>query len=121
MGRAEKHESFAMLGEHFFFHNRDDVGFAVHKFHPVVASFDPVPVNRGIASQHAEALGCGELLIDGAKEREELLEKPRVPAHGLRGISPYFADFGKSHILPGDVTVENMLVERIAAFDFKGN
>ena len=85
--------------------------------HVEAFGLDLVPVNGGIASQHAEALGCGEFLINGANERKQLLIEARVTAHRLRGISPRFAGFGERHIFSSDVTVENRLIERIAAFD----
>jgi hypothetical protein len=106
-----------MFEQDLFFHDGSDASVAIDKFVCVFGGLDLVPVNGGIASQHAEALGCGEFLINGANERKKLLIEARVTAHRLRGISPRFAGFGERHIFSSDVTVENRLIERIAAFD----
>lgn len=45
-------------------------------------------------------------------------KNPEVPHAGCVVFSPHFSDIGKGHVVSGDITVEDGLIQGIAALDF---
>ena len=59
-----------------------------------------------------------QFLIDRSHQWRKLLVKAGKAAGRLSGIPPYLLHFTERHIRAGRVTVQQILVQRIAAFNF---
>src|SRR5437867_9504480 len=88
-----------------------------HNVPTLLRGLDLVPLNGRVARQHAKTLSRREFLIDDAHKGEKLFIESRQSAHWLRRVAPNFLDLSERHILSGYKTVQDRLVQRVAALD----
>src|ERR1700722_16551068 len=106
-----------MLRQDFFLHNGSYSWISIRKLLSFLGSFDLFPINRRLSTQNSHTLVWRNLLIDRTDKWKKLFIERRRATHRLSGVPPHLTNFRKWHVLSGNVTVQNGLVERIAALD----
>ncbi len=107
-----------MLCQHFFLHHRSCAGVVMDQSYDVLHAFDLIPINRRSSSQHPQAPSRRKLLVQRSHQRKKLLDESRRSACRLPHFPPHFLDFRERDILSRDITIQDRLVQRIAALEF---